>query len=155
MPSKDDGRHCPGKQNPALLPTRGLSAKELSTNVIWWNDPEFLYKAESEWPVSESTNAEDEVVLMEIVTTPVAAVHSLVNTSATMLERIGRLVDVKRVTAHVIKAARRFKNRTRNEREETRLSSADLKEAETLWIKSVQATSFYENDSGYSVDVNQ
>ena len=151
LSSKDDWRHCPGKQNPADLPTRGLSAKELSTNVIWWNGPEFLYKAESEWPVSESTNAEDEVALMEIVKTPIATVHSLVNTSATMPERIDQLVDVKRfhdvtsllrVTALVIKAARRFKNRTRNEKEETRLSSADLKDAETLWIKSVQATSF-------------
>ena len=149
MSSKDDWRHCPGKQNPADLPKRG--AKELSTNVIWWNDPEFLYKAESEWPVSESTNAEDEVALMEIVKTPVAPVHSLVNRSATMPERIDQLVDVKRfhdvtsllrVTALVVKAARRFKNRTRNEKEETRLSSTDLKDAETLWIKSVQATSF-------------
>ena len=151
LSSKDDWRHCPGKQNPADLPTSGLSAKEFSTNVIWWNGPEFLYKAESEWPVSESTNAEDEVALMEIVKASVATVHSLVNTSATMPERIDQLVDVKRfhhvtsllrVTALVIKAARRFKKRTRNEREETRLSSADLKDAETLWIKSVQATSF-------------
>ena len=154
LSSKNDWRHCPGKQNPADLLTRGLSAKELSTSVIWWNGPEFLYKAESEWPVCESTTAEDEIALMEIVKTPVATVHSLVNTSATMPERIDQLVDVKRfhdvtsllrVTSLVIKAARRFKNRTRNEKEETRLSSLDLKavkEAETLRIKSVQATSF-------------
>lgn len=123
----------------------------MSTNVIWCNGPEFLYKAESEWPVSESTNAEDEVALMEIVKTPVAIVHSLVNTSTTMPERGDQLVDGKRfhdvtsllrVTTLVIKAARRFKNRSRNEKEETRLSYADLKDAETLWIKSVQATSF-------------
>ena len=116
------------------MPSRGLSAKELSTNAIWWNGPELLYKAESEWPVSEPTNAEDDVALLEIVKTPVATVHSLVNTSATMLERIDQLVDIKRfhdvtsllrVTALVIKAARRFKNRARNEKEETRLSAAD------------------------------
>ena len=152
LSSKDDWRHCPGKQNSADLPSRGLSAKELSTKAIWWNGPEFLYKAESEWPVSEPTNAEDEVALLEIVKTRVATVHSLVNTSATMLERIDQLVDIKRfhdvrsllrVTALVIKAARRFKNRARNEKEETRLSTADLKKAETLWIKPVQATPFF------------
>ena len=35
-------RHCPGDINPADLPTRGVSAKELDNNQFVWEGPEFL-----------------------------------------------------------------------------------------------------------------
>lgn len=47
LTSKDDSRHCPGKLNPADIPSHGLSAKELSTNTTWWNGAAFLYQPKS------------------------------------------------------------------------------------------------------------
>ena len=43
-------RHVPTDQNPADIPTRFPSAKELCKNPLWLNGPEFLSKPESEWP---------------------------------------------------------------------------------------------------------
>ena len=79
LTSKDDWRHCPGESNPADIPSRGLSAKELSTNTTWWNGPAFLYQPKSEWPVNRLTQSEDKVALEEAVKNPPAITHSLVN----------------------------------------------------------------------------
>ena len=34
--------HCPGKSNPADLPSRGLTTLELSVNQLWRQGPEWL-----------------------------------------------------------------------------------------------------------------
>ena len=43
-------RFCPGNQNSADIPTRGMSASELVSEKRWCNGPEFLFKDEREWP---------------------------------------------------------------------------------------------------------
>ena len=40
--NRDNWRHCPGTQNPAALPSRGLGGKDLALNRLWWEGPEFL-----------------------------------------------------------------------------------------------------------------
>ncbi|PFX11629.1 hypothetical protein AWC38_SpisGene24559 [Stylophora pistillata] len=80
--SKNEWRHCPGKQNPADLPSRGTSAKDLTINAIWWNGPEFLYQLEPEWPKNESTHFEDEEAPKETAKNAVNVTHSLVNSAA-------------------------------------------------------------------------
>ena len=154
LTSKDEWRHCPGEWNSADIPSRGLSAKELSTNTTWWNGAAFLYRPKSEWPVNRSTQSEDKVALEEALENPPAITHSLMNNSDDTLEkRIDQLIDISRfhklssllrVTALVIKFAKRFKNRVRNEstEEDTSLNTTDLREAEHLWFKSVQASLF-------------
>ena len=37
----ENWRHCPGELNPADLPTRGISGKQLVDNELWWQDPVF------------------------------------------------------------------------------------------------------------------
>lgn len=154
LTTKDEWRHCPGELNRDDIPSRGLSVKELSTNTTWWNGAAFLYQPESEWPVNRSTQPEDKAALEEAVKNPPAITYSLVNNSDDSLEkRIDQIIDISRshkltgllrVTAFVIKFAKRFKNRVRNESTEegTSLNATDLREAEHLWIKSVQASSF-------------
>ena len=144
----------PWKTEPCGL-SRGVSAKELSTDSIWWNGPNFLYKPESQWPASELTLSENEVVLQEAVKNPPSVTHSLVNTSTAPPEkRIDQVIEVNRfndltkllrVTALVLTFVRNVKNKARREKGLRKdLKALDLNEAEELWIKALQASSFAE-----------
>ncbi|XP_042148750.1 uncharacterized protein LOC121837237 [Ixodes scapularis] len=42
--------HCPGKENPADLMTRGLTASELVSSSLWWSGPSWLPLPATEWP---------------------------------------------------------------------------------------------------------
>ena len=42
--------YCPGPQNPANLPTRGLSAIQLRESHLWWRGPIWLQESEKDWP---------------------------------------------------------------------------------------------------------
>lgn len=66
LTNKEDWKHCPGKDNPADIPSRGLSAKDLASCAIWFNGPEFLYLPESQWPC-KSFDTEDSSAMEEIV----------------------------------------------------------------------------------------
>ena len=54
--SIDIWRHCPGKNNPADLPSRGFETDIKSINNInkkyseWIKGPEFIYNTQGEWP---------------------------------------------------------------------------------------------------------
>ena len=61
-------RHCPGEINPANLPTRGVSAKELANNQLWWEGPEFLKEDLEQLPKTDMKI--DKSVLKEAVITP-------------------------------------------------------------------------------------
>lgn len=43
-------RHCPGKLNPADLPSRGVSIGNLVNSSLWWDGPKFLQAPEHSWP---------------------------------------------------------------------------------------------------------
>ena len=40
-------KYCPGRLNPADLPSRGLRAKDLLNNPLWWNGPDFIARYSS------------------------------------------------------------------------------------------------------------
>ncbi|GFW90490.1 integrase catalytic domain-containing protein [Trichonephila clavipes] len=42
--------HCPGKDNPADLLSRGTSAVKLAQNELWWHDPPWLKLTPDHWP---------------------------------------------------------------------------------------------------------
>ena len=52
--------HCAGEHNPADLPSRGLSAKELKASTMWWKGPTFMVKPQSEWPTEAEYELTDD-----------------------------------------------------------------------------------------------
>ena len=157
LTTRDSWRHCPGEFNPADIPSHGLSARELAENKIWWNGAPFLYKQETEWPENKPTQLEDESVLQEAVKNNPSVTYSLVNTVAVEpkmkiyqvidINRISNLTKLLRVTALVLQFVRKLKNKVRGKKRTENwksLGASDLNEAEKLWIKVVQASSFVE-----------
>ncbi|GFX40482.1 integrase catalytic domain-containing protein [Trichonephila clavipes] len=48
--------HCPGKENPADIISRGISVSELKDSELWWHGPPWLQQAEQFWPKFEKQN---------------------------------------------------------------------------------------------------
>ncbi|XP_021921219.1 uncharacterized protein LOC110830503 [Zootermopsis nevadensis] len=48
-------RHCPGKENPADLLSRGVTADKLKNSDIWWHGPSWLSKPVHHWPLDAPT----------------------------------------------------------------------------------------------------
>ena len=51
--------YCPGKLNPADIPTRGLGATDLKDNETWWYGPKFLRQTSDNWPEQPNTHMPD------------------------------------------------------------------------------------------------
>ena len=157
--AQDSWRHCPGVQNPADFPSRGMSANELVNEKRWWKGPEFLYKPEAEWP-QEVEIEESESCMNEELKNPKEVTHSLTTTNPSTKSRelfayanIGAIMDCNkynsktkllRVTALFLRAVRKMKRRKNDTLEDKELTADNLREAEKLWLKSIQLSSFPE-----------
>ena len=154
---KDSWRQCPGEINPADLPTRGLTAKELSTCNTWWNGPNFLRNPVNEWPkMSQRAQTEEEEIQREEIKNEKVITHSMVNTDISdSLDRgIDKIIDIERysnittllrVTAYVTRFVNSLKKRVQGKNHgdlNQELTADELINSETLWIKSVQTTAF-------------
>ena len=127
---KDSWTHCPGEINPADLPSRGLTAKELSTSNTWWNGPNFLHNPVNQWPeMSQPAKTEEEEIQQEAIKNEKVITHSMVNTGTSdSLDRgIDKIMDVERysniktllrVTAYVIRFTDNLKKRVRKQSQE-------------------------------------
>ena len=154
---EDSWRHCPGEINPADLPTRGLTAKELSTCNTWWNGPNFLRNPVNKWPkMSQKAQTKEEEIQREEIKNEKVITHLMVNTDTSdSLDRgIDKIIDIERysnittllgVTAYVTRFVNSLKKRAQGKNNgdlNQELTADELMNSETLWIKSVQTTAF-------------
>ena len=160
LTAKESWRHCPGVSNPADLPSRGLKSQELNDKHMWWKGPDFLYSPETEWPGQiTSDDSTHEEVLRETVKKEPAITHALVANEISSAQNKGmhQIIDIARysswskllrVTAYVNRFIKNLRATvtggeprdltTKNDE----LTAAELKPAETSWIKAVQASAF-------------
>ncbi|GFX87977.1 uncharacterized protein TNCV_4374421 [Trichonephila clavipes] len=64
LTDKDSWRHCPGKDNPSDLLTRGISVDSLINCEKWWKGPSFLQEGNTV-PVSDNVLLSDESAYLE------------------------------------------------------------------------------------------
>ena len=77
---REEWFYCPGKDNPADLPSRGNYGCDLSQNLVWWEGPSFLKLPTMEWPSQQesSVNAiDDSIALQEKVKMEPTVTHVL------------------------------------------------------------------------------
>ena len=58
---KESWNHCPGKENPADIGSRGIGAGNLKNSRIWWKGLEWLVKGKGYWPKNDCVERTDEV----------------------------------------------------------------------------------------------
>ncbi len=137
--------HCPGKTNPADIPSRGLTFLELSVSVLWRSGPEWLREDITPREDSEPTNIPLECA--DELAGKNQHVHNLLvpETKPTVGEVMNcsdyrSMSRLLRVTAYLLRAVEKFKNRspTRND-DSAELTAGELLESETQCILYAQS----------------
>jgi len=141
-------RFCPGKENPADIPSRGCKGSELVNNAKWWNGPSFLVESPEKWPDLSSldtTEANKELVksspsiVQSTLTTPHATIA--LNVSAVVdITQFSCLRKLLRVTALVMKFVELCRQKSSAVCKE--LTASDIIRAEELWIWTAQEAAF-------------
>ena len=93
-------RYCPSDDNPADLPSRGITATQLISCSHWWNGPSWLSQPEFQWSadLKSTENVQEEERVFSVV-----KVNSVDNTKSFIeSERFSSLRTLLRVTAYVL-----------------------------------------------------
>ena len=143
LSKKEEWGHVGGKDNPADLGSRGVTASQLENSELWWNGPQWLRKSKDNWPTGLTLEDSEEVKgekkkanVMIVVTGNPTGVSRVID-----INRYGTLRKLLRVTAVVM----RFVENVKAEKDGRSvnvegLSVIDIISAERLWIKEVQST---------------
>ncbi|XP_064463439.1 uncharacterized protein LOC135374405 [Ornithodoros turicata] len=143
LSSPENWRHCPGRENPADLLTRGMLPSTLAGNRTWWNGPQWLCSPKHSWPTTNSTPVVREVEAEEKKAS--AALHITAGSELVPVLDINRyssFLRMVRVTAWV----KRFKNNAKraSQSQTGPLTAKEIDDAEKHWIKAVQREVFGE-----------
>ena len=98
LSNKDQWRFYPGALNRSDLPTSGKYGKNLPSNKLWREGPEFLKKSRDHWPESLSTgDVGQSVALGEQIKNPPNITYPLTSSTNPPLKAcVLRIVDIDR-----------------------------------------------------------
>ena len=140
--------YVPSSSNPADIPTRGMTAQELMDSDLWWYGPPWLSQPPEFWPKYETSSTPPEECIQEMKENDKKLMQetvSMVSTVETMqLESVISSSDYShstrlvRVTAFVLRFINNLKLRVASERVKGSLTASEYKQAEFLWIRSIQ-----------------
>ena len=141
--------HCPGKQNPAYIPTRWINPTKIVTNECWWKGPNWLQFNREAWPNQPQPSNEHPDCLTELkgsgrsVLTTLMISHDsnekLLNLDAIVpSENFSSYRKLLNVTAYVVRFIQNCRNKSNPVIGD--LSAEEVNCAENLWVKQMQST---------------
>ncbi|GFW74357.1 uncharacterized protein TNCV_2412561 [Trichonephila clavipes] len=138
-------RHCPGKDNPADLLSRGMSASELRSSELWWHGPPWLIQNESSRPKALDFSKEIDI---EQIGKYELRKETMVNSTTiesppdnNLIKRYSLFDTLIITTAWCL----RFVNNSKiniSERKKDYLNTTELRNAAEVLVKSVQQSEF-------------
>ena len=146
LSSPKQWKHCPGKENPADLPTRGTTPLKLNEKSSWWSGPNWLSQEKEMWPtspippVSQDADLELRQRKETSVNEQIVAMSSAEEESSIQkvipAENFSNLTRLLRVTSYVLRFIRNC--REKGLRKFGQLTAEEYKDAESMWIKDCQ-----------------
>ena len=149
-------RYVPGPLNPADLPTRSLSGKDLLNNRTWLEGPQFLKQHPDSWPetIPTSGTKENEANL-EIIKNPKEITFALLAKGSVekelpslqnviQIDSFSSKLKLIRTFSWVLRFVENLKSIVKGEQvnQDSDLSAKELKGAEITLLRSVQGESF-------------
>ncbi|GFR16139.1 integrase catalytic domain-containing protein [Trichonephila clavata] len=98
--------HCPGKDNPSDLISRGTSAVKLAQNELWWHGPPWLKLTPDHWPNRHRDILDSELCSEELEYR--SSVHVAVTQQRESLVDINRFSSLKKTFENEIQNAEYF-----------------------------------------------
>ena len=145
-------RHCPGLENPADIPTRGMSVSELAETTLWLDGPDWLHSNDLPGDLSSGLSVPEEC--RNEMKRKEAAHHALVTVQDSSVTQISQLIDAQKYSSsyrlfQVTKWVLTFIRRIRKHTEDTdALSVSSFEQAKLLCIRDCQYHLL--NDSNFS-----
>ena len=130
-------RHCPGRENPADLPSRGVSPLQFADNTLWRSGPLWMMDRGDVPVFSPDDVPPDCTTEMKVMNKLIS--HSLLNPGSTpriggvmRCQDFGTLSRLLRVTAHVVKFLRALLKAINKGNNAS--SYSESTDAERLWL---------------------
>ncbi|GFS60270.1 legumain [Trichonephila clavipes] len=133
--------HCPGKENPADIISRGISVKELKDSELWWHGSPWLQQAEQFWPKFEKQNVSNLDPDLKSKFRDISQNEIILENREKLLslDKFSSYLKLLRVTAFVF----RFINNIRDTLKKSgALETEELKKSEESWIKEIQKENY-------------
>ena len=142
LSGKEQWKHVKGTENPADIASRGAFASQLKDNEFWEKGPDWLMLPPDKWPVKirDIEHTTESIEEMKVQDKKKVAFTMLSWNAEEVIDstRYGSMQKLLRVTAYAKRFIHnKFCKQTENLRK-GELSAEELKEAELLWVHSLQ-----------------